>query len=176
METYNIILLVIIAMILLTIAGFAIWYFFFVLTQSQLFLVGWDYADISNHTFSSADASDIAKSFNGKWATLQDLQDAMSQGYSVQAAGYVSDVTTTDAGCNNQPQAFFSAVPDSAHTMPYVSNACSRGYFILGDKTKSSKKYIVYPWNDAKSVNNKYKISSWNDFVNAVKNFKIKSN
>lgn len=175
METYNIILLVIIAMILLTIGGFAIWYFFFVLAQPQLFLVGWDYSDIANHTFSASDASDIAKSFNGKHATLQDLQNAMSQGYSVQAAGYVSDVTTTDAGCRNQPQAFFSALPDSAHSKPYLSNACSRGYFILGDKTKSSKKYMIYPWNEEGSVYNKYNISSWDEFVNAVKNFKITS-
>lgn len=175
METSTVVLLVVLAILLLTVAGFLIWYFFFVLAQHQVFLVSWPYSEIDTHIFSKEEGESLAANFGGTWATQQQLVDAMHNGFFLYKAGYLSDVETPDVGCNtaarkNQPSALFTSPPDSGSTQIHLSNACSQGYFIFGNKTKSAPSgFTVEPWyksmDGSTVIKNLYAITSWNDFL-----------
>lgn len=165
--------LIFLAVVVLIAASLAGWYFFYRLRKPQVFLVGYTWDDLQKEgspAFDADLASKLATYYSGIVATKAQLTDAISDGLTLQAAGYVSDETGVDAGCKKQPIAWY---PMSTKTGYSPASACSRGYWIMGVKPfmrsasfPGKEGFVVQEWSD--STWNRYEADSVQDFFKAL--------
>lgn len=161
MHIIYILLLSFVALLAIIAGGLVAYYYLDYLTLPQMMLV---YAP-STVKFDTKAGAGLAAHFKGTWATYRQFTDEVNIGFDTQskAAGFVSDSTETDNGCIVQNG---GTTPPTAYytTGKNINNACSRGYYIIGDRTITPPTGMsVLDYNGERS--NYYQIKSWKDFV-----------
>ena len=144
--------LISLAILLVSVGAFALWYLFLNLARPQVFLVAVPYDDITKLEYSKEVGESLAKRFSGTVATLADLKDAFDDGLNLQQAGYVSDAPGTTTVCSGiKPLAYY---PKISEGKPTLALSCSRGYWVKGVKpfkmnaSIKGTDFAVQPWSD----------------------------